>query len=233
MRLLQCSWLIAVASLATAAPTARADDLPPPPSHPTRLTRADLPARLADPDTADGRLDGDLGLVVGVGATFRAESPRIVADVRLRYLETAGVFFDYEDGFAATAPGPDRIVVAGLEMRPLFLARWVTGADLGITWPDLVIDSLGLEAGACFEQPLGADFASRPGLQLSLGLELPLLSKVNGPWIGLHGGGRWSDAVLMAGGTTMRGDSEAFLSVTLAWHHLFATHLVDLNDTAP
>ncbi len=205
-----------------------------------RLARADLPARLADPDTADGRIDGDLGLVVGVGTTLRGDAPRGVADLRLRYLDTAGAFVTYEDGFGANAPGPERLVAVGFELRPLFLARWVTGRELGVVWPDLVIDSLGLELGAFFEQPGQASFDARPGMQASVGLELPLLARATGPWIGVRLGGRWSGAFL-SGGTEvvaccsapLPGQSEGFLSITLAWHQLFATHVVDLSDTAP
>lgn len=206
------------------AQSAQALDPPPPPA-----ARADLPARLADHDTADGRFDGDLGLVFGLGATFSGSDPRGAADLRLRYLETAGIFASYEESFGAGPPNPPRLVALGLEMRPLFLARWVTGTDFGLAWPDLALDSLGLELGAVFE-PSGGPF-SRPGLQVSLGLELPLLAKTTGPWLALHGGGRFTEASL--GGVSIPRGSEAFLEITVAWHQTIATHLVDVNDVAP
>jgi hypothetical protein len=212
-------------AMLTPGRAARADDVPAPPGR----TRADLPARLADPDTADGRLDGDLTLVVGVGATVVAGPPRAAAELRLRYLETAGLFVTYEDAFGARGAGLGRAFAAGVELRPLFLGRWVTGRDLGLTWPDLVIDSFGLEIGAVFVEPAPEGSARSPGFQASLGLELPLLSRASGPWIGIHGGGRWTDGAVMNGA----GVSEAFLSLTLAWHQLFATHAVDASDVAP
>ena len=201
-----------------------------------RRMRADLPDRLADHDTADGRMDGDVGVVVGLGATFSGQSVRSAAEVRVRYLETAGIFATYEDGFGAASSDPVRVLATGIELRPLFLGRWVTGTELGLTWSDLVIDSFGLEVGAFFEQPpygsFGAGQASR-GLQAGIGIELPILGRDNGPWIDLHGGGRWSDSTL--GGAQVAGPSDRalYLTVTLAYHASFVAHLVDANDRAP
>jgi hypothetical protein len=197
-----------------------------------RRARADLPARLADPDTADGRVEGDVGIVVGLGVTV-AEEPRAASELRVRYLDMAGIFVTYEDGFGAASVDPTRALATGIEVRPLFLGRWVTGNEVGVRWPDLVIDSLGLELGGFFEQPALGSFGSRPGLQAGIGFELPLLGLVNGPWIDIHGGARWSDAVLAGGPVNGPSDRALFLSFTLAYHHIFATHLVDVGDVAP
>ena len=197
-----------------------------------KRARADLPARLADPDTADGRVEGDVGVVVGLGVTV-AQEPRAASELRLRYLDMAGIFVTYEDGFGAAAVDPTRVLTTGIEVRPLFLGRWVTGNEVGIRWPDLVIDSLGLELGGCFEQPRLGSFGSRTGFQASLGLEVPLLGVVNGPWIDIHGGARWSDAVLAGGPINGPSDRGLFISFTLAYHRIFATHLVDVGDLAP
>ena len=215
-------WAGAATAFAAALPcTARADG------------RADLPARLAGPDTAYGRVDGDLGIVVGAGVTFNARQPRGSAEIRLRYVDTVGLFGTYEDGFGVRSADPLRVLATGLEIRPLFLGRWVTGRELGLRWPDLVIDSLGLEVGAFFEQPLGQSFGSRPGLQAGLGLEIPLIGRASGPWIDVHGGARWSDGVLGGGPVLGPSDRALFLSVTLAYHQLFRAHLVDFNDRSP
>jgi hypothetical protein len=195
--------------------------------------RADLPARLADRDTADGRIEGDLGVVVGAGARFSERAPQGALEARLRYLETAGLFVTYEDGFGAAAAVPARVMATGLEVRPMFLGRWVTGTELGLRWADLTIDSLGLEVAAVFEQPPLGSFGSRTGLQVGLGLELPVLGRTNGPWIDVHGGVRWSDDVMRGGPIGGPSDRQVFLQVTVALHWLFATHTVDLNDEAP
>jgi hypothetical protein len=195
--------------------------------------RADLPARQADGDTADGRIDGDVGIVVGVGATFNSQATRGAAELRVRYLDTAGVFFTYEDALGFTSADPSRVVATGLEVKPLFLGRWVTGNELGLRWTDLLIDSFGLELGAFLEQPPRASFGSRSGLQMGIGLEVPLLARASGPWVDIHGGARWSDAVLAGAPSYGPSDRALYLTVTVAYHQLFATHVVDVNDAAP
>src|SRR5438445_8399900 len=76
------------------------------------------------PDTSHGRVDGDLSASLGLGAAFGPRGPRGAADMRVRYLWTAGVFATYEDGplFGSDAE-PRRAFAFGAELRPLFLAR--------------------------------------------------------------------------------------------------------------
>jgi hypothetical protein len=194
--------------------------------------RADLPARLADADTTDGRIEGDLDVVAGLGAVVAHDGARGAAELRLRYMETAGVWATYEDAFGTANPGLSRVFAGGIELRPLFLARWVTGHESGVRWIDLVVDSVGFEVGAAFEQPYGPD-GVHATFQASLGLELPLVGGASGPWIDLHAGGRWSDQTL--GGAPVDGptDREFFLSMTLAFHQVIAGHLADLHDRGP
>lgn len=186
------------------------------------------------PETSHGRVDGDLSGSLGVGATFGPRGPRGAVDLRLRYLWTAGLFATYEDGplFGGTAE-PRRAFAGGLELRPLFLARWLQGLDSGNGYVDLTIDSLGLELGAVFAEPAGAAFGSRPGLQAGIGLQVPVLPNATGPVIGIHAGGRWSNAAL--GGNTIEGPSDraVFLLVTLGWQQVFGAHIVDIGDRAP
>ena len=195
--------------------------------------RADLPDRLADEDTADGRVDGDLGLVVGVGLDVNPRAYRGAAELRLRYLDTAGVFLTYEDAFGSGSADPLRVFAAGVELRPFFLGRWVTGSELGLGWVDLVIDSLGLEVGAFVEQRPAADRGPSSGVQVSGGLEIPLFGRASGLWLDFHGGARWSDAALSGLPEPGPSDRALFLSMTIAYHQLVATHLVDVNDQAP
>ena len=109
----------------------------------------------------------------------------------------------------------------------------MTGRELGLRWPDLIIDSFGLEVGAFFQQPAGFAFGSRPGLQAGFGLELPILGRPSGPWIDIHGGARWADSVLNGGPINGPADRAFFVTFSVAWHQLFKAHLVDLNDRAP
>ena len=185
-------------------------------------------------DPSYGRIEGDLTLVLGAGATVVPSGPRAEGELRLRYLESAGVFAAYEDGplFGGSAE-PQRVLVSGLEVRPLFLYRWLQGHETRRAWLDLTIDSFGLEIAATWSQPAGGSFASQAGFQAGLGLEVPILPQASGPWIGLHGGLRWSDLALASGMTASPDDRSVFLAITLAWHQLVATHLVDIGDRAP
>jgi hypothetical protein len=189
-------------------------------------------AQLADPSY--GRVDGDVTLIAGLGAALGARGVRGEVEGRLRYLETAGLFASYEDGATfGSAAEPQRLLGAGLELRPLFLFRWLQGHETQRARLDLTVDSLGLELGAVFAQPAGAAFGSRPGVEVGLGAEVPLADGARGPWIGLHGGFRWSNDALASGSVRDADDRAAFLSITVAWHELVMAHVVDMGDRAP
>src|SRR6185436_12121396 len=118
-------------------------------------------------DGVYGRFEGDVAVVGAVGMTAGPRTPRISGDARFRYLSTAGLFVTYEDGpLVGSRAEPRRVFATGVELRPLFLARWAQGLEIGEPRVDLLIDSLALE--------IGAAFAGRPGLQAGLGLEIPI-----------------------------------------------------------
>ena len=200
-----------------------------------RAARADGPGSGAGgTDTTYGRIDGDASVVVGAGVALGPRDPRAALDARLRYLDTVGIFVTYEDGrLFGSGADPSRVLAGGLELRPLFLGRWLKGVELGHARADLLLDSFGIELGGFVAQPAGGSFGQRPGLQVGLGLELPVSGSASGLWTGLHGGLRWSDAALS--GDALRGPSDraAFLAITASWHQLFGAHVVDLRDTAP
>jgi len=198
-----------------------------------RDTRADEATDRANGDPTYGRVDGDLGVSVGAGVTLGPSAPRGTVDLRLRYLDTAGLFGFYEDGFSATSSDPRRVLGGGFELRPLFLGRWLVGSELRIPWLDLFIDSFGLEIATFFEQPVGGAIGARPGIQASLGIEFPFLPRASGVWVALHGGVRWSDEAIEAGGPGGPASRAAFLTLTVAYHQIFGAHLVDANDVAP
>ena len=82
-----------------------------------------------------GRVEGDLCFVAGAGAAVAARGPRAVGELRMRYLESGGLFATYEDGsLIGSDSEPKRVVAAGLELRPLFLFRWL--GDSRRTEPD-------------------------------------------------------------------------------------------------
>jgi hypothetical protein len=150
-------------------------------------------------------------------------------DLRYRYLQTAGIFLTYEEGFGAGAE-PVRLGVAGLELRPLFLGRWLDGHELGLPRLDMLIDSIALELGGFVGQPAGGNFGNAAGLSFGLGLEVPFLKRASGPFLALRAALRWSREALSAADTTTV-DVRAFVfTVALGWQGIFGTHLVDLGD---
>ena len=186
------------------------------------------------PDTAYGRIDGDVSASVAIGTTFGPRGPRGAADLRLRYVWTAGIFATYEDGPLLGSPAePRRAVATGVELRPLFFAKWLQGKESGNAYFDLTLDSLALELGAVFLQPAGTSFASRPGLQAGIGLHAPIFPRATGPVVGLHGGARWSDSALAGRAIESAADRSLFLLVTVGWQQVFGGHIVDLGDRAP
>jgi hypothetical protein len=184
-------------------------------------------------DPAYGRVDGDIGVVLGVGGAVAPRGPRAEAEVRLRYLETAGLFATYEAGVLGSASEPQRVFTGGLELRPLFLFRWLKGHETGHARFDLAVDSLGLELGAVVHEPQGTGLAWQGGFEVGLGVELPILERATGPWIGIRGLLRWSEAALASGIVSNADDRQAVLVVTLAWHQIVTWHVADLGDRGP
>lgn len=181
-------------------------------------------------DTSYGRIDGDLAVQAGLGVTFGPRDPRPTADLRLRYMQTAGIFGTYEDGpLVGASTEPRRVLATGIELRPLFLARWLQGWELGQPYVDLFLDSFALELGAAFTEPAGRGFGAVPALQAGFGLALPILPKASGLLVGLHGGCRWSEAAL-GGEITGPADRALFLNVVVAWQQIFGAHVADLGD---
>ncbi len=191
----------------------------------------------ADDDLVDpsyGRVDGDVGLVVGAGGVVSSGGLRLQTELRLRYLDTVGVFATYEDAqVLGAAQGPLRVLATGFEIRPLFLYRWLQGHEVRVARFDLAIDSIGLDLGALIEEPRDGAFGSRAGLEVGLGLELPVFARATGPWIAVRGALRWSEAAMGAGVGEGPEDREAVLAVTLAWHQIVGTHVVDIRDRSP
>jgi hypothetical protein len=178
-------------------------------------------------DPSYGRIDGDLDVGFGVGSVIASGGLRAEAELRLRYLETAGVFVTYEDAeFLGLASEPRRVLATGLELRPLFLFRWLKGREEQRARLDLTLDSIGLELGTTFEQPAGGGFASRSGFEVGVGIELPILERASGPWIGIRGVVRWSQDAMASGIVRGEDDRQATLAITLAWHQILAAHLV-------
>ncbi len=127
----------------------------------------------AQGDGVYGRLDADLALSVGVsgGAVTNdrvhpAWTGSVSLELRARILDSGGVF-----AVGEWRPEGDSRAVVGVDIRPLFLPRFLLGAETGSQWVDLLIDSLGLDLGAAmgpFDREAGV------GLAIGFGVDVPL-----------------------------------------------------------
>lgn len=131
-------------------------------------------------DGVYGRLNDDTILSYGAGFGLGSDANQIfLADIRARYLDSAGVVVAPEIG----TNGEPAIAVA-VDVRPLFLGKFFTGNFSGRSWLDLTVDSIGVELGSWFgpldrgtgvafiagggiDSPLGADGSSGLWLRLS------------------------------------------------------------------
>lgn len=118
---------------------------------------------------AYGRFDADVTLALDVGAGLRTNGAAVLAgNVRARYLDSAGLALgaerDLDDGAVH--------VVGAIEARPLFLARFFQDMEVGDSWFDLLLDSIGVELGVAWARAGERD----DGLAFLLGggVEVPI-----------------------------------------------------------
>ncbi len=188
--------LVALASLSVARPSA-----------------ADEPRPVGFTDGAYDRLTGDLAPSLEAGVTVGSHTTAVVTG-RLLYLATAGI----RATWFAPRHGDGGSVSLGAELRPLFLARFLTNREQGPARLDLLIDSFHLGMAA----RLSSD---RPGLDLTTGFELPLSASFSGFYVGVQG--LWSlphRALLGPGG------SEGQALFTIGYRGVVGVHIVDAND---
>lgn len=198
-------------------------------------------ARADDTDGAYGRLDGDMLFIGSVGPALEAGGVVLETHVDLLYLQSVGPYVRYTEGFGQEELRIQRSVGAGLELRPLFLARYALDLEKGPAHLDLFADSFALIAGVFWADPgepgprrppPGEDgFDLEPGLELGLGLEVPLLPNGNGPFVGVQALARWPGSYLVGRSDAGFLDRGALLVFTLAWHQAFDAGLVDLRDS--
>ncbi len=192
-------------------------------------------------DGSYGRLDGDLTFVGGLGAGVVAPTDtntggRALAsgDLRLRYLDAAGVSFTYEeaDAFGRTSHGGTlrRAFLAGIELRPLFPIRFLKAKQTGKSFFDLTLDSLSLDVGTWL--PVReATAVRRFGMYVGLAFELPLFARASGLWLRLSSQLRWAPPRI-EGDVDDTGRAVVF-GVGVAWHEVFGPHVVQRGDEPP
>lgn len=188
-------------------------------------------AQATDADGSYGRVEGDLLFVGDVGAALALGGVGLETHVSLLYLSTAGGYFRYVEAFGNEAAPYARLLALGFDLRPLFLGRYALDLERGPAHLDLFVDSLSLVIGPTWAaSPITAEFEAAPGIELGVGMEVPLLPSASGPYLGVLGLARWGPHDI--DGTSSadfleRGSSVVF---TFSWHQVFDANLVDLRD---
>ncbi|MEO7331887.1 MAG: hypothetical protein ABI193_25145 [Minicystis sp.] len=191
-------------------------------------------ARAGDDDGLYGRFEGDLDLRVGAGFAAAAKGASLSVGASAIYLGTAGLYAHYTDTLGGDGPFLHRSVAAGVVLAPIFLYRYANNDETGPAFRDLLLDSLSLQVGSFWGAPPGSDLQAQPGLELALGGSVPLFAQASGLFADLRGGVRFLGADLAAYQRTDSGfGRSAFFSLTLGWHQLVRSHLVDGGDRVP
>lgn len=130
-----------------------------------------VPSPAAAQDGAYGRLEGDLTLEIsgGGGATYEAAawSGAAVLEARMRYVDMAGLMI----GGEYRPDGASRVLLMA-DVRPVFLARFLTNNSFGDRYWDVFVDSIGLDLGVAFA-PLDDRFGA--ALAVGFGVDVPLV----------------------------------------------------------
>ncbi len=175
----------------------------------------------AGADGVYGRFDGDLDIGIAAGADFSEGQTAGAIRGTLHYFSMAGVFASYADALGADDASFERLFAFGIDVRPMFVPRWVENRQRGPGFADLVIDSLSLSLGAFFASPPDQDFGDLRGFEGSLGLGLPLMARATGLWLEARGVLRWADE---RGGPA---DVAGAGLLVLGWHTIVETPLLD------
>lgn len=165
----------------------------------------------AEDDGVYGRFRGDTDLSLKLGGMLRDDGFAGSVGGSAHYYSLLGITADYSESLASDAADA-RSFSVGLELRPLFLPRWVLGLERGPAWLDLTLDSLAAGFGAYFSDA-EVDGRNTHGSWLSLGAGVPLLGSALGPWLELRGLRRFPDQ-------TAALDAHNALFVYLSWHHI-------------
>jgi hypothetical protein len=194
------------------------------------------PAAASDADGSYGRLEGDLALAFEAGVLESFTSEFLCARLTTSYVHTMGVYAGYAESFGLGGGGVARSTVAGLEIRPLFLARFSEDLEQGPAALDLWLDSFALALGlfGAAARPAGCAAGGldcwSTGIELGLGMELPLLGRADGPFIAARGFGRWPVATARFEPRPMEAVPHAGLSLAIGYRLSADAALVAAGD---
>jgi hypothetical protein len=162
-------------------------------------------------DGVYGRFDGDLDLGFALGAEFGSAgegAPALRASAH--YFSIAGVYANGRiKAFDGSAPS---LFGFGVDLRPLFVPRWVKGYQTGSGLFDLTLDSLSLSLGAFWARRVERGTENR-GFDAQLGFGIPLFATAAGPWFEARGALRYPDGA----------SREEAVLLLLGWHGFVTT----------
>jgi len=163
-------------------------------------------------DGVYGRFGGDLDLGLALGAEFGSAGQGAPAlRGTAHYFSIAGV---YASGrIKASDESAPSLFGLGVDLRPLFVPRWVKGYEAGPALFDLTLDSLSLSLGAFWAQPREQGTEKTRGFDAQLGFGVPLLATAAGPWLEARGALRYPDGA----------NREEAVLLLLSWHGFVTT----------
>lgn len=187
-------------------------------------------ARAEGDDGMYGRVAGDLDLRAHAGVAVASGGPALAANLAAVYLATVGVYLHYTDALGSQAPAVGRSLAAGVHLAPAFVVRGALNAEHGPAFLDLLVDSFAFELGSVWSAPRIVGWSATPGLEAALGFDIPLAARATGPFLGVRGALRWRPEDFGPSASSNVVDRGAVLSITLGWHQVIRSHVVDVGD---
>lgn len=166
----------------------------------------------AEGDGVYGRLRGNTDLSLKLGGLI--SDSRIAGSVgaSAHYYSLIGVTGDYTESLSADT-SETRSLSVGMELRPLFLPRWLLGLQRGPAWLDLTLDATCIGFGAYFGGG-STELDDTRGVWASFGLGVPVFGHAGGPWLELRLIRRFPDR------DAFLAEPRNALMVYLSWHHV-------------
>jgi len=137
----------------------------------------------ANGDGVYGRFNGDMSarVLAGIEWAEDADPLRPSGELQVFLYQTGGAYVSYREGLGTDPIG--RIASAGLIFSPLFLYRFSRAQFFGSAYPDLILDSLSLHAGAHLTFENSTSEATDVGFEWGAQLGVPILPRADGPWL--------------------------------------------------
>ena len=156
--------------------------------------------RSASADGAWGRIHGDVSIQGDIGIGMDNRKTALAANLATRYLQTAGLYTTWMVPLQHNTTY-HYTVSFGLELRPLFLPRFLTNRQSTSPRLSMTIDSLALRMGVVTAD--NNPYRATPGFETGFSIGIPLLQNVSGPWINASSTWRWPHDTMLTNRESM------------------------------